>query len=86
VLAVAAILGVAIVAFGVAAGPLRVVVRIVVRVLAMPLQRGGWYVWLATVNGVLLVTVTALPVAVLTAWALTRRRRAAGVRWARRRS
>ncbi|NGN64765.1 VanZ family protein [Streptomyces sp. A7024] len=38
----------------------------------------GWHGWLGTFTGVALLTVTALPVAALAAWALTRRRRLAG--------
>lgn len=55
-------------------------------VLLMPLRGSGWRVWLNTFNGVALIAVLALPVAVLVAWALARRRRAAGVEGPWRRS
>lgn len=38
----------------------------------------GWHGWLGTFTGVVLLTVAALPVAALLAWALARRRRLAG--------
>lgn len=62
------ILGVAISALG-PAGAVR-------RILFMPLRRPGWDVFFGTFNGVVLITVAALPLAV---WALARRRSAAGV-------
>ncbi|MGW0949617.1 VanZ family protein [Streptomyces sp. NPDC002623] len=40
---------------------------------------GRWHGCLDTFNGVVLMTLVALPLAVLTAWALAHRRRAAGV-------
>ncbi|WP_432423134.1 VanZ family protein [Streptomyces pseudovenezuelae] len=58
-----------------ALGPLRMTPKM----LFMPLHTPGWYVWFGTFNGVALITVTALPLAALTAWVLARRRRAAGV-------
>lgn len=63
-------LGVAIVAFGPSG--------MVLRMLAMPLHRPSLRVWVDTVNGIGLITVAALPVAALVAWALARRRGAAG--------
>ncbi len=65
------VLGVTIAAFG--------PVRAVSRILAMPLQRPSWQVWLNSWNGVALITVIALPVAALVVWVLARRRSAAGV-------
>lgn len=56
-------------------GPLDVVVRM----LSMPLKRPTWYVFFHTFNGVAFLAVAALPLAALVAWALARRRRAAGV-------
>ncbi|RQX04498.1 VanZ family protein [Micromonospora arida] len=38
----------------------------------------GWHGWFGTFNGVVLITVIVLPLAVLAVWALARRRRAAG--------
>jgi glycopeptide antibiotics resistance protein len=38
----------------------------------------GWHGWFGTFNGVVLITVAALPVAALAVWALARRRSAAG--------
>ncbi|TYB36890.1 VanZ family protein [Micromonospora sp. AP08] len=38
----------------------------------------GWHGWLGTFNGVVLLTVAALPLAALTVWALARRRRVLG--------
>ncbi|QKW19214.1 VanZ family protein [Kitasatospora sp. NA04385] len=54
-----------------------------------PLGRGhraGWNGWVGTVNGIVFLAAAALPAAVLAAWLLARRRRAAGVEpgWARR--
>lgn len=46
----------------------------------------GWRGWLGTINGVVLLTVAALPLAALAAWALARRRRATGMTAAWRRS
>ena len=66
-----AILGVAIVAFG----PLGVALRM----LSMPLHRLRWQDWVMTWNGVGLITVLALPVAVLVVCVLAVRRRGAGV-------
>ncbi|MQY08734.1 VanZ family protein [Actinomadura macrotermitis] len=56
-------------------GPLGMVLRM----LAMPLHDPDWHRWVATFNGVALITVLALPPAALAAWALARRRKAAGV-------
>ncbi|TCO51337.1 VanZ like protein [Kribbella antiqua] len=39
----------------------------------------GWHGWLGTFNGVVLITVLALPLAALAVWALARRRRVTGV-------
>ncbi|OKJ67902.1 VanZ family protein [Streptomyces sp. CB02261] len=47
---------------------------------------GQWHGCLDTFNGVVLVTLVTLPLAVLVAWALARRRRARGVAWAWRMS
>jgi VanZ like family len=47
---------------------------------------GHWHGCFDTENGVLLMMLLGVPLAVLVAWALTRRRRAAGVPWAWRRS
>ncbi|MFD0319121.1 VanZ family protein [Streptomyces flavalbus] len=47
---------------------------------------GQWHGCLDTFNGVVLVTLATVPLAVLLAWALARRRRAAGVAGAWRRS
>jgi hypothetical protein len=66
-----AVLGVAIVGLG--------PTPTVLRMLSVPLRRPTWFVWFQTINGVALLTVLALPVAVLTAWALARRRTAGGV-------
>jgi VanZ like family len=49
------------------------------RILSMPMRRPSWHLFVATFNGVALVTAAALPLAALTAWALARRRSAAGV-------
>ncbi|MFG3299816.1 VanZ family protein [Micromonospora chersina] len=38
----------------------------------------GWHGWLGTFNGVVLLTVAALPLAALAVWALARRRRVLG--------
>ncbi|WP_326794082.1 VanZ family protein [Streptomyces sp. NBC_01808] len=43
----------------------------------------GWHGWVGTFTGVVLLTVAALPLAALAAWALARRRRLAGARAAR---
>ncbi|MGW1752534.1 VanZ family protein [Streptomyces sp. NPDC002092] len=43
----------------------------------------GWHGWVGTFTGVVLLTVAALPLAALTAWALARWRRPAGARAAR---
>ncbi|MFC5749281.1 VanZ family protein [Actinomadura rugatobispora] len=45
----------------------------------MPMRTPGWHGWVGTINGVVLITVAALPVAALAAWALARRRSAADV-------
>jgi hypothetical protein len=71
VIAGLAILCAAIAAFG--------PVRMVLRMLSMPLHRPTWQVWVGTFNGVALIMVAALPLAALVAWALARRRSAAGV-------
>ena len=47
---------------------------------------GQWHGCLDTFNGVVLMTLATLPLAVLVAWALAYRRRAAGVPWAWRTS
>ncbi|MFJ8536115.1 VanZ family protein [Streptomyces sp. NPDC093591] len=47
---------------------------------------GRWHGCFDTFNGVVLMTLVALPLAVLVVWALARRRRAAGVPWAWRMS
>ncbi|MFJ1752548.1 VanZ family protein [Kitasatospora sp. NPDC088134] len=51
-----------------------------------PLHHAGWHGWTGTANGIVFLTVAALPLAALTARALAARRRAAGVQpgWARR--
>ncbi len=64
-----AVLGAAIAAFG----PIGAVLRI----LSVPLHRPGWHVWVGTINGVVLITVAALPFAALAVWVLSRRRSAA---------
>ncbi|MBC9716946.1 VanZ family protein [Streptomyces sp. TRM66268-LWL] len=46
----------------------------------------GWHGWAGTFTGVVILTVAALPVAALVAWALARRRRLAGAARAWRRS
>ncbi|GIE28129.1 hypothetical protein Ait01nite_011740 [Actinoplanes italicus] len=46
----------------------------------------GWHGWFATITGVVVITVLALPAAVLLVWVLARRRRAAGAPSAWRRS
>lgn len=51
--------------------------RMVLRMLAMPLGATDWHTWLSTFNGIALLTLAALPVAALVAWALARRRRRA---------
>jgi hypothetical protein len=71
VLVTLAILVAAIAAFG--------PIDAVLKMLSMPLRRPGWHVWVATFNGVALITVAALPLAALTVWALARRRGATGV-------
>ena len=57
-----------------------------VRMLSVPLRTPDWHVWVGTFNGIALITLAALPVAALTAWALARRRRALGTTAAWRRS
>ncbi|MFG1657900.1 VanZ family protein [Micromonospora chersina] len=42
----------------------------------------GWHGWLGTFNGVVLLTVAALPLAALAVWALARRRSVLGAAWA----
>jgi VanZ like family len=49
----------------------------VLRMLLMPVGR-GWHELLFTFNGVVLITVAALPLPALTVWALSRRRSATG--------
>ncbi|GLW72927.1 hypothetical protein Kpho02_52260 [Kitasatospora phosalacinea] len=51
-----------------------------------PLHHAGWHGWVGTANGIVFLTVAALPVAALAVRALAGRRRAAGVEpgWARR--
>jgi glycopeptide antibiotics resistance protein len=46
----------------------------------------GWHGWFATITGVVVITVLALPAALLLVWLLARRRRAAGTPAAWRRS
>ncbi len=58
----------------------------VLTMLFMPMRRSGWHVWVGTFNGVVLLTVAALPLAALVAWILARRRSATGVRSAWRMS
>jgi hypothetical protein len=53
-------------------------VKMVQRMLSVPLRTTDWHIWVGTFNGIALITLAALPVAVLAAWALTRRRRALG--------
>ncbi|MEU2596005.1 VanZ family protein [Streptomyces hirsutus] len=65
-----AILGVASAAF---------VVRRPLMMSAPMCMAGRWHGCLDTFNGVVLITLVALPLAALVAWALARRRRAAGV-------
>lgn len=65
-----AILGVASAAF---------VVRRPLMMSAPMCMAGRWHGCFGTFNGVVLITLVALPLAVLVAWALARRRRAAGV-------
>lgn len=72
VIASLAILG-AVVAAIAAFGP----VRAVMKALPTPARRPGWYTWAGTFDGVVLITVAALPLAVLAVWALARRRRRA---------
>lgn len=43
----------------------------------------GWHGWFGTINGVVLLTVAALPAAALVAWLLARRRGGAGPAWRR---
>jgi glycopeptide antibiotics resistance protein len=66
-----AVVGVAIAAFG--------PVDTALRILSMPLRDPTLYGWIGTVNGVVLITVAALPLAALGVWTLARRRSAAGV-------
>jgi glycopeptide antibiotics resistance protein len=70
VLAGLAVLGLAIVLF--------FPVGMVLRMLSVPLRTTDWQTWVSTFNGVALITLAALPVAALVAWALARRRRALG--------
>ncbi|MFE7351941.1 VanZ family protein [Streptomyces sp. NPDC057543] len=65
-----AVLGVASAAF---------VVRRPLMMSAPMCMAGRWHGCFGTFNGVVLITLVALPLAVLVAWALARRRRAAGV-------
>jgi len=46
----------------------------------------SWHGWVGTFTGVALITVAALPLAVMTVWALARRRSIAGTKWAWRMS
>jgi hypothetical protein len=50
-------------------------VRTVLRMLSVPLGATDRHTWLSTFNGIALLTLAALPVAALVAWALARRRR-----------
>ncbi|MEH0818728.1 MULTISPECIES: VanZ family protein [unclassified Micromonospora] len=43
----------------------------------------GWHGWFGTINGVVLLTVAALPAAALVVWLLARRRGGAGPAWRR---
>ncbi|MGX1615766.1 VanZ family protein [Micromonospora chalcea] len=43
----------------------------------------GWHGWLGTINGVVLITVAALPFAALVVWLLVRRRGGGGPAWRR---
>ncbi|MFD6607936.1 VanZ family protein [Micromonospora chalcea] len=43
----------------------------------------GWHGWLGTINGVVLITVAALPFAALVVWLLARRRGGGGPAWRR---
>ncbi|MBB5114711.1 VanZ family protein [Micromonospora echinospora] len=43
----------------------------------------GWHGWLGTINGVVLITVAALPLAALVVWLLARRRGGGGPAWRR---
>ncbi|MFD2795734.1 VanZ family protein [Promicromonospora vindobonensis] len=67
VLAGLAVLGLAIVLF--------FPVGMVLRMLSVPLRTADWQTWVGTFNGIALLTLAALPVAALVAWALARRRR-----------
>lgn len=53
-------------------------VRTVLMMLSVPLRATDWNTWVGTFNGIALITLAALPVAALAAWALARRRRALG--------
>lgn len=53
-------------------------VGMTLRMLTMPLHRPGWHVLFGTFNGVALITVAALPLAVSAVWVLARRRRSNG--------
>ncbi|MFG2987923.1 VanZ family protein [Streptomyces sp. NPDC048257] len=55
------------------------VVRMPLMMSAPTCRAGRWHGCLDTFNGVVLMTLVTLPLAVLVAWALARRRRAAGV-------
>ena len=53
-------------------------VGMVLRMLSVPLRTPDWHIWVGTFNGIALLTLAALPFAVLATWALVRRRRALG--------
>lgn len=53
-------------------------VKMVLRMLSVPLRTTDWHTWVLTFNGIALVTLAALPAAALVAWALARRRRILG--------
>ncbi|MFH9059697.1 VanZ family protein [Streptomyces coeruleorubidus] len=62
------------------------VVRRPLMMAAPTCMAGRWHGCFDTFNGVVLMTLVALPLAALVVWALARRRRAAGVTWAWRMS
>jgi VanZ like protein len=69
-LATLAVLGAALATFGSADR--------ILKMLLMPLRRPGWHVLFGTFNGVVFLTVAALPLAAAAVWALAHRRGAAG--------
>ena len=56
---------------------------VLLRLTAPPLREPSLHGWFGTINGVVLLTVLALPFAALLVWALARRRQAAGTPAAR---